>query len=461
MNRQLLWSLALIGGAVLIAGVLAMLRPQPMQEPQIEEAPLVQTVPLRATSGPIPVIGSGTVEPREELTIAVQVQGRLTYVNPSFREGSSISRGATLLRIEESDYRNDVRIAQADVAAQDVAVLQAREEVEIAREELARYAAREQDLARDGGGGGETRILPPRELAELATPAGAQPGEAAAQRGLATREPQLRSARAARERARAGLADARLLLGRTRITAPFSGVVREESAAVGTLVQVGQSLGSIVATDAYEVRIALTAEEAALIPGLLLPSRGRIPARIIYNFGGTSYEWDAFVDRADAILDSATRNIDVFLRVPAPLTGGRLAGGQLADGRAQGNGRAPAPPLLLGAFVKAEITGASLESYAAVPAIAVRPGNQIWVVRAGKLEILPVRIIQRTDKTAYITTPTLAQGGGLVVSNLTAPIPGMKVRRDPVGQAQAKSPAKPTASPSAKPQAAPRRGRGE
>ncbi|MEE4154545.1 MAG: HlyD family efflux transporter periplasmic adaptor subunit [Erythrobacter sp.] len=443
MNRQLLWSLLLIGGAVLIAGVLVLLRPQPTQEPQAEQVPLVQTVPLEAASGPIPVMGSGTVEPREEVTIAVQVQGRLTYVNPDFREGAVVSRGATLLRIEESDFRNDVRIAQADVAAQDVAVLEAEEEVAIAREELERFAARE--AAGVQGGAGETRILPPRELAEIAVPDPSQAddaGETAARRGLATREPQLRSARAARERARAGLADARLLLGRTRLTAPFSGLVRQEDAAVGALVQVGQSLGSIVATDAYEVRIALSAEEAALIPGLLSPSRGRIPARIRYDFGGKIYQWNAFVDRADAILDSATRNIDVFLRVPAPLSGGRPVD---ADAETRG----PAPPLLLGAFVKAEITGASLESYAVVPAIAVRPGNEIWVVREGKLQILPARIIQRTDELAYISTPTLAEGGGLVVSNLTAPITGMKVRRDPVQPAAAMR------------EARPRQGRGE
>lgn len=433
MNRQLLWSLGLIGGALLIGALLVFLRPEPEEETRVQEVPLVQTVPLQEASGPIPVLGSGTVQPREEVSIAVQVQGRLTYVHPDFREGGVVARGATLLRIEESDYRNDVRIARADVAAQEVAVLEAEEEVEIAREELARFAAREE--ARGGGEApSETRILPPRALIEATRRAGTAPAEAddgakdpaqeAARRGLATREPQLRSARASRERAEAGLADARLLLARTRVTAPFSGFVRSEDAAVGALVQVGQSLGSLVATDAYEVRIALTAEEAALIPGLLEPSRGRIPARVTYRFGGKLYEWDAYVDRANAILDSATRNIDVFLRVPAPLTGGRLVGE-----REQSEARGSAPPLLLGAFVEAEITGASLDSYAAIPAIAVRPGNEIWVVREGRLAILPVRIIQRTDKTAYIATPSLGDGGGLVVSNLTAPIAGMKVRR--------------------------------
>ena len=74
------------------------------------------------------------------------------------------------------------------------------------------------------------------------------------------------------------------------------------------------------------------------------------------------------------------------------------------------------------------ISGASLDSYAAVPADAVRPGNEIWAVREGKLKIIPVRVIQRSDDVAYIVSPELAEGGGLVTSSLTAPIDGMPVR---------------------------------
>jgi hypothetical protein len=58
----------------------------------------------------------------------------------------------------------------------------------------------------------------------------------------------------------------------------------------------------------------------------------------------------------------------------------------------------------------------------------LRPGNEIWVVRGGKLRILPARVIQRTDEVAYVTTPSLGQGGRLVTSPLRAPVDGMSVR---------------------------------
>jgi RND family efflux transporter MFP subunit len=279
-----------------------------------------------------------------------------------------------------------------------------------------------------------SRILPPRALlGEAAGPARPEDRQAGRPTRLATREPQLRSARAARERAAAQLADARLALERTVVRAPFSGLVRSEDAAVGRLVQPGQELGTLVATASFEVRVSLTETEAALVPGLLNGKRSRIPASVYFDYGGLTYRWSAYVDRADAILDTATRTIDVFLRVPSPLRGGVLVEGD-ADGRA--------PPLLIGSFVRAEITGSSGIPFAAVPAGALQPDNRIWVVRDGKLRILPVRVIQRTDEIAYVTTPTLAQGGSVVISSLRAPVDGMKVRMEPEKGSPGRTPAR-------------------
>ena len=240
--------------------------------------------------------------------------------------------------------------------------------------------------------------------------------------GLATREPQLRSAEAARDRATATLSDAQTALSRTRIAVPFSGLVRDENASLGTFVQVGQSLGTVASTSAYEVRLFLSEQEAALIPGLLQGSSRNIPASVYYDYGGLTYRWPAVVDRADAGLDETTRNIEVFLRVANPIRGGALAE---PDAVATRNG---APPLLLGAFVDARIEGTTSDSYAEVPASALRPGNTIWVVRDGKLQILTVRVIQRSDQYAYVTHPTIGDGGSLVVSNLGTPSNGMEVR---------------------------------
>lgn len=433
MSRQLLYSLLLLAGGTLLAAFLMWLRPEPVEVERIEPVPLVEVVPLFEASGPIPVLGSGTVEARDEVAVTAEVSGRLTYVNPNFREGGSIAKGAALLRIDQSDYLNQVRAAEADVAAQSVAVLEAEQEVEIAREELSRFAARAK--AAETSGAVESQILPPRAMSKAMQRidiAGPSADGKATSKSLATREPQLASAKAQRDRAAANLSDAKLRLGRTRVRAPFSGIVRSENAAIGQLVQPGEVLGALVSTDDYEVRVSLTPDEAALIPGLLDRASGRIPASVTYAYGSKIYRMPAYVERANAILDEATRNIQVFVRVPAPLRGGREVDTSGAEVPSSGK----APPLLLTSFVNVAITGASLDSYAAVPADAVRPGNEIWVVREGKLHIIKVRVIQRSDETAYIVSPELAGGGALVTSNITAPIEGMELR---IAGAQAQS----------------------
>jgi RND family efflux transporter MFP subunit len=423
MSRQAKLVLAVLGGAMLIAVLMIVLRPQPEEKPRDERAPLVLTIPLKVSAGPLEVLGSGTVQPREEVTVGAEVAGRLVYVNPGFREGAMIASGTILFRIDPADYKNRVRTAQADVAAQEVAVLQAGEEVAIASQELRRFADRQDRRAKLAptidDNDYASRILPPRELEDEASANLAVKDRAQGPNRLATREPQLQSARAARERAAAQLADARLALKRTSVRAPFTGMVRSENAARGKLVQPGQELGSIVAADSFEVRVSLTEGEAALIPGLLGSRRARIPAKVFFDYGGLAYRWSAYVDRADAILDPETRTIDVFLRVPEPLRGGV---------RVEGDSTTSPPPLLIGSFVRASMTGASLETHARIPAQYLRPGNEIWVVREGKLRILPVRVIQRTDEVAYVVTPSLAKGGQLVTSPLRAPVDGMAVR---------------------------------
>ena len=436
MSRQARLALAILAGAAIVAALLILLKPTPDKAPRDQGAPLVQALALGQSNRPLVVNASGTVQPSEEVAVSAQVSGRLVYVNPRFREGSLVQSGATLFRIDPADYRNRVRSAQADVAAQQVGVLQAREEARIAKEELDQFANRQRANApapqTPDANDHDARILPPRELAgNTAIPA---QGSANQQPGvLATREPQLRSAKAARDRAAAQLADAKLALSRTGVRAPFSGLVRSESAALGKLVQPGDELGSIVSASAYEVRVSLTEREAALIPGLLKPGTARIPATVLLDYGGQTYRWNARVDRADSILDPQTRTIDVFLKVSNPLNGG-------VNTNADGNGTAP--PLLLGSFVRAEITGGTDEPFVQVPVESLRAGNTIWVARDGRLRILPVRVLQRTDRRANVVVPAMKPDDRIVTSPLRAPVDGMQIRSEKKTQQRPAAPAK-------------------
>ena len=286
MHRQRVLGGLILLAAIVIAAVLILMRSEPEEKPAEELVPLVQAEPLEIRSGNLMVTGAGTVRAREELTLAAEVAGKLVYVNPNLREGQRIARGATLFRIDTSDYRNAVQAANADVASQRVAVLQAREEVALARAELERFQQRgisgnayasvdQSDYA--------AQILPPDELIQKTRSGTPQTSQNIRTNGLATRQPQLESAQAGLRRAQAQQADAHTALKRTVVRAPFAGIVRAEQIALGSFVQPGQSLGSIVGTADYEAVIPLSEKDAALIPGLFRAGSGNRIAASVFS----------------------------------------------------------------------------------------------------------------------------------------------------------------------------------
>lgn len=432
---------ALIGGIIVIAAIilayfLVNSRSEPEEKPAEEIIPLVQVVPIEIRSGNLTITGSGNVRPRQEVNFAAQVAGKLIYVNPRLSEGQGINKGEILFRIEPNDFQSAVDAARADVASQNVAVVQAREEALLAQAEIARFEERAKRLAAFDGG---TQILTPDALsrpnsATNSATNGPTNGAANSANNLATRQPQLDSARAALRRAQAQLSDAQTALGRTVVRAPFSGIVRSKDIALGSFVQPGQSLGSIVGSAEYEAVISLSEKEAALIDGLWGGGNKGADASVFLNYGGTRYRWQATVDRASSILNPQTRTIDIFLRIRRPINGGAVAAVQQEGGQ-QGGGQKndgpiglDAPPLFVGSFIKAEISGKDVGEYAILPLAALRPDNQIWLVEDGKLRIFNAQILQRGDKNIIISARGLGQNPIAVTSNLNTATQGEKVR---------------------------------
>ncbi len=219
-------ALAIIGVGVLGFVLLMVLRPRPEHQEPARRMPLVTTVPADVRSGNLTVRGSGTVRPKSEIVLSPQVAGRVLWVAPAFVSGGRFQRGDFLLRIEAADYENAVEAAAATVAQRQVEVMQWEQERELAREEYERLRAREGIEA---------------------------PPDSGALGSLIFREPQLQAAKAALRSAEARLDDAHLALARTRITAPFDGLVRAKSVDIGQYVAPGQNLGSLFDTDEVEI----------------------------------------------------------------------------------------------------------------------------------------------------------------------------------------------------------------
>ncbi|GMR13176.1 MAG: efflux RND transporter periplasmic adaptor subunit [Gemmatimonadota bacterium] len=401
-NRNRLLAMAgIIIGAVVVAQVMVMLRPEPPRRAPEPEAPVVSVEAVVAGSGPVPVFGSGTVRPQSEIDVAPEVGGRIVAVSPNLQSGGQVSLGEVLVRIDPADYENRVQQAQAEVATQTVALLQAEEEAKIAQTEYEQFRARE---GRRGAGS-----RPPSPLA--------------------LREPQLQAAKAALVRAEAQLREAQLALSRTAITSPFDGRVRNENADVGRVVAPGQSLGRIYASDVVEVVIPVSDGDAVLIPNLWALEAGdddrSVAATVTTEYGNRSFSWEGYVDRAETALDEQSRTIDIVVRVNNPFSHGRPGEGDSEVGTA--------PPLLVGQFAQVAIAGIEPEEYFVVPRRALRPNNEVWAIGAdGRVTIVAVDVLQESEGKIYVIGD-LTDGQSVIVSGTNVATEGMVVRMSGAG----------------------------
>ena len=393
MNRgkSLLLAAAILLISAGVAYLMVWLKPEPEIRPLTSQAPFAITAPAVVGTGAIPVYGAGTVRPVAEIDVAAEINGKVVWVDPAFQSGGRVRKGQILFRIDDADYRNRVQQARANVAAQHVALLRAREEAQIARAEYAQFRRSQTDIAE------------------------ANP--------LALWEPQIEAARAAVVRDSAVLADAELALARTKVRAPFRGAVQAESIDIGQFVVAGQSVGRLYATDAVEVAVPLSDANAVLIPGLWELKAGdgdrRVVARVIAEYGDGSYAWEGYVDRAEASLDKQTRTINIIVRVPNPFTSGTRVEAASAD---------PGPPLLVGKFAEVRIEGIIPDQYFILRRSALRPGNEVWAVGDDtRLTIVPVRVLQRSDDKVFVTG-TLKAGQAVVIGGIQVATEGMVVR---------------------------------
>lgn len=389
---------AILGGSIGAAGLLIAQRPEPSLRPPDVRVPVALTEPVQAGVGPLPVRGFGTVRPREEVDIAAEVGGRVVWVAPDFVSGGRVGRGDVLFRLDDADHRHRIARAEAQIVERQVELLRVEEEARIARSQYERFRSR--------------RSAPP---AEEAGP-------------LALWEPQIAAARAGVARARIALEEARLGLARTEVRAPFAGLVRTESIGAGQFVEAGRAVGRLYASDVFEVVVPLADAEAALVPGLWAAGTGgadrRIAAAIAIDYGGLRFTWEGHVDRVDPTLDEQTRAVDIIVHVADPLAAGVRAGGGSADPAADVTN---SPPLQVGRVVEVRFAGATPAEYFTVRRAALRPGDEVWVVRGDSLRIVPVRVVQADDDVVHVTG-ALRAGEPAVVDGIEVAVDGMAVR---------------------------------
>ena len=211
---------------------------------------------------------TGSVESPNDATLSPDVPGTLIYVAPI---GASVRRGATIAQVDPSSAQAGVAQAQAGVAQAQAGIESAS--AQVAGAEAGVRAARAQrqaaqaqvDLAEDQyrrqAALVRDSILSALEFRQVQSGrASARAQASQADAGIAQAEGQLRAARgnlaAARSQraaAEATLRSARTQLAKTRVTAPFAGVVEERMQEPGELASPGAPVVRLVSGGGVKV----------------------------------------------------------------------------------------------------------------------------------------------------------------------------------------------------------------
>ncbi|MGJ8634731.1 MAG: efflux RND transporter periplasmic adaptor subunit [Luteolibacter sp.] len=374
----------IIAGLVLVMAALVswwLLRTAPTQEKEEEtrSAKIVQTISPVPENHSITISAYGTVIPARSLTIRPEVTGTIIAQNPSLVPGGRISEGESLLTIDPTEYTLALREAKTALAE-----AQSEVEIEAGRQTVARREL--EQLRKD---------IPAADINEA----------------LVLREPFAARTQAALERAAAAVDLADLNLKRTNIAAPFNALVLDEAAETGQLADSGTTLATLVGSDTFWIQANVPVGD---LRSIRRPSENAPGATAIIALSGTETTWEGKVIRLLGNLEQAGRLARLLVEIPSPLDSN------------------PAQPLLLDSYVRAEIDAGTLENALKIPLAALREGNRVWIASPEKtLLIRDVEVLWKKENAVFIPA-VLEKGETLIVSSLSAPLPGMAISPEPL-----------------------------
>jgi RND family efflux transporter MFP subunit len=335
---------------------------------------LVDVIPAVPTTVDLNVRAQGTVTPRTQTTLVSEVSGQILEVSATFVSGGFFKAGELLVRIDDRNYRAELKRAEAAVAA--------ARTVLVREQGLADYAKEDWEKLR---------------RSEAAT-------------ALALRKPQMAEALAQLTFAEADLEKRQGDLARTVIRAPYDGMIREKRADMGQYVSPGTQLAEVFAVDVVEVRLPLPDKD---LPHVALDDHPAV--HLSASIGGTRHEWDGSIVRTEGVFDERSRVLHAVAQVQDPYN-------QRSDLWRY--------PLRVGTFVDAEIEGFEVDNIVVLPRSVLRRGNRIWTVGADN-ELVPREVtLLRADEDQIYVSSGLEDNPLVCVTALENPLPGTIVRYD-------------------------------
>jgi RND family efflux transporter MFP subunit len=353
--------------------VMMFLKPAPEKGEVTSDAFLVEAQPIFTENVEFLVYAQGVVTPKHRTMLSSQVSGLVVSISESFDEGGFFKKGDVLVELESDDYKTDLLLAEAELASAQAAL-----DEEIARSEVAQ---REWSSINSG--------TPPE---------------------LGLRKPQLAREQASVKAAMASLERAKRNLTRTKITAPYDGLVKSKMIDLGQFVTMGVQIGEVFSTNTAQVRLPLTDNDVTFIGDL---KTQQPTVSLSADIAGKRHFWQGILVRDEAVLDEARRVIYGVVEISDPYN---LQGNQHPN------------TLKFGRFVSAAISGLTATNVIKLPRYVLRlDGTVLTVTNADTIQINAVEVMRADEDFVYISAG-LPINHKVVMSAVSTPYNGMPVR---------------------------------
>lgn len=227
-----------------------------------------------------PIIeGNGDVQAKIELNYESDVSGRVYYISPSFDEGLNVKKGDILIKIEDTKYKENLATANLSITEAKLNLLEEEREAEQAKNEWVLLGLKGEPLS-----------------------------------DLVLRKPQLEKAKAMYDKALATYNTAKQDLEKTIIKSPFDAYISKKNIEIGSYIQSGTEIGTILGTENYEIKVPLSQNQWNYISNSIIENENvKIKDSLNNKY------WIGKVSRIEKQLDSNTRQRSLFVEINNPL----------------------------------------------------------------------------------------------------------------------------------------------
>lgn len=387
---KIILPIVILAIGIIVMRFLILNRSVPQKQVRVNPGALVKVIKAEKQDRQIKIFSTGTVQPEQEVTVTLQVNGLINKVAPGFTAGAFFRKGELLFAVESIDYELAVERAKTSLIRAENAITIIESKAAVARQEWERLKLEDQK----------------------------EPNP------LIVYGPQYEDAKANRDAAVATLKQAELDLQRTRITAPFNCLVRSEEVGEGKYVRAGNNVAMIASVDAVEIVVPLPLDDLRWlsIPRKENSEKGS-DSTVRLEAGANLYQWQGQLVRSLGEVDMKSRMARLVVRVDDPY-------GLRPEGNKQKLN------LELGMFVEVVFQGETLTDVVEIPRAALRENSTVWVMDSEqKLKIIPVEII-RQQKNTVLIDGGLEDGNLVILTTLPGGVEGMNLRSVSEGESR-------------------------